>query len=61
MPRKFEAEIKKTRPKPKRPNRPEAKDPDLVGTGAQSEKPRKVKDAPLKTVRGTPIIERQNG
>jgi hypothetical protein len=62
MSKEFESEVKKTKPGAARPEPKHAKKPDLKDARKGSAHEEKQdEDSPLKTVGGTPIIERQNG
>jgi hypothetical protein len=63
MPAKNEGEVKRTEPESEsqsKRNKPK-KDADLEGSKDRSEDREKQDDSPLKTVGGTPIIERPEG
>jgi hypothetical protein len=61
MPAEHEGEVKKTKPEPKSKHKQPKKDADLEGTKDRSSERQKQEDSPLKTVGGTPIIERPEG
>jgi hypothetical protein len=61
MPTEFEGDIKKTSKKPTpQPDKPK-QDPDREGAEDCSEERKRDESSPLKTVGGTPIIERPEG
>jgi hypothetical protein len=61
MPAEREGDVKKTDPASKPERDKPKKDADLEGAKDKSSDDEKQEDSPLKTVGGTPIIERPEG
>lgn len=62
MSKEFESDVKKTKPGAAKPTGKEAQEPDLKdATEDASREEDPGEDSPMKTVGGTPIIEKPNG